>query len=287
MTSLINPQHYHACISKMRRFFEDKGFIDVPTQSRLSILAACEDPTTITAFDYQGQKWPLPQTGQMWLEYELLKNPDAPGFFCISTSYRQEANPIPGRHETIFPMFEFESHGTLADLQALEEELLTYLGFGNKNDFVQMDYLDACQQYQTQEITSAVESQIAQDHGPVFFLKNFPQYTHPFWNMKKDGDKACKIDVILHGMETIGSAERSTNTDEMRHLFNTISNGQYAQILYAKFGQERVEKEMDDFLSLDFFPRFGAGIGVTRMIRAMQLSGLLDNQQPQNLKKAA
>jgi elongation factor P--beta-lysine ligase len=41
-TSLIDPYEFTACVSKMRRFFEDKGFLEVHTQSRLSILAACE-----------------------------------------------------------------------------------------------------------------------------------------------------------------------------------------------------------------------------------------------------
>ncbi len=286
-TSLIDPYEFTACVSKMRRFFEDKGFLEVHTQSRLSILAACEDPKTITTYDYAGQKWPLPQTGQMWLEYELLTKPEVPGFFCLSTSYRQEPNPVPGRHELIFPMFEFESHGTLEDLQVLQEELLEHLGFGSPKDFMQMDYLDACKKYNTEDISGAVELQIAKDYGPVFFLKNFPQYTSPFWNMKKNGNTARKIDVILHGMETIGSAERSTNREEMQHLFNTISNGDYARILYDKFGRERVDAEMKDFLDLDFFPRFGAGIGVTRMIRAMNMSGLIADRTPTQMKKAA
>jgi hypothetical protein len=41
------------------------------------------------------------------------------------------------------------------------------------------------------------------------------------------------------------------------------------------FGKERVEAELEEFLKLDFFPRSGGGIGVTRMIRAMELSGLI------------
>ena len=86
------------------------------------------------------------------------------------------------------------------------------------------------------------------------------------------GDYAHKIDIILHGMETIGSAERNSNPDEMREQFYTISNGEYAQTLFDTFGRGRVEKELEDFLSLDFFPRFGGGIGMTRMIRALHLS---------------
>ena len=79
-------------------------FLEAHPQNRLSILAACEDPYTVAQFDYAGKVWPLPQTGQMWLEYELLKNPKAKGYFCLSTSYRQEQTPIEGRHDLIFPL---------------------------------------------------------------------------------------------------------------------------------------------------------------------------------------
>ena len=74
--TLIDPIEFHTCVNKLREFIESRGFIEVHTQSRLSILAACEDPTPISTYNYGGQG-PLPQTGQMWLEYEILKNPDA------------------------------------------------------------------------------------------------------------------------------------------------------------------------------------------------------------------
>ena len=124
MNSLIEPKEFHEVVKRMRAFFESKGFIEVHTQNRMSILAACEDPTTVATYNYAGQVWPLPQTGQMWLEYELLRNPDTPGFFCLSTSYRNEANPVPGRHDLIFPMFEFECKGGMDELQKVEAELL-------------------------------------------------------------------------------------------------------------------------------------------------------------------
>lgn len=96
---VIDACKFNKVVNKLRSFFLNKGFIEVHTQSRLSILAACEDPSTITTFNYNGELWPLPQTGQMWLEYEMLKNPENPGYFCVSTSYRNEPNPVPGRHE--------------------------------------------------------------------------------------------------------------------------------------------------------------------------------------------
>lgn len=72
-------------------------------------------------------------------------------------------------------------------------------------------------------------------------------------------------------METFGSAERSEDPEEMRHMFHTISDGKYADILYSKFSKERVEKELEEFLSFKFFKRSGGGIGMTRLIRAMKL----------------
>jgi len=113
---IIEPHLFSQVVNKMRLFFLQKGFLEVHTQNRLSIMAACEDPTTIASYNYHGNVWPLPQTGQMWLEYELLDKPNVPGYFCVSTSYRNEPDPIDGRHSLIFPMFEFEMPGDINEL---------------------------------------------------------------------------------------------------------------------------------------------------------------------------
>ncbi len=272
LSSYNTIRSYHNTVNKLRSFFLEKGFLEVDTQSRRSILAACEDPKTISTYTFAGTKWPLPQTGQMWLEVEMLKNPDVPGMFCSTTSYRDEPNPIASRHLNIFPMFEFEIHGDMQALQKLFEELFEWLGFGPKELYHSGEYADVAKNYNTKEIDAEQEYRLWEDFGPVFLLKNFPIFSSPFWNMKKKGEYAKKIDAILYGMETVGSAERSTNPDEMRKQFHSISDGLYADLLYKHFGMERVEKELNDYLSLDFFPRCGAGIGVTRMIRAMTLS---------------
>lgn len=254
---------------KLRAFFFSRGFVEVHTQDRLSILAACEDPTTVATYEYEGAVWPLPQTGQMWLEYELLTKPELPGVFCLSTSFRNEPNPVPGRHERIFPMFEFESKGTLDDLRELEADLCEYLGLGSKEEFPHWEWQNMAAHYKTDDLTSAHEKQMAEDFGRVVFLEHFPESTSPFWNMRRTGNLANKIDVIIDGMETIGSAERSSDVEEMRTRFHSISGGEYANLLYHKFGKERVQKELEEFLSLKFFPRYGGGIGMTRMMRAL------------------
>ena len=266
-----NTKIYNELVQKMRSFFLERGFIEVPTQSRLSILAACENPHSVKTFEYGGLVWPLPQTGQMWLEHELLMNPEWKGVFCISTSYREEKNPIPGRHELIFPMFEFESKGGMKELIKLEGDLLSYLGFAD--GMVEVDYEDMCDEYDDATILEDEhESRMWKEIGPVISLQHFPRRTNPFWNMKnKDGEIFNKVDVILYGQETIGSAERSCDIDTMKEMFYTIENGGYANKLFELFGKDRVEAELEEFLKFDFFPRFGGGIGMTRMARAYEL----------------
>lgn len=284
---IINTRKYSATVKKLRNFFEERGFIEAATQPRLSILAACEDPSTIATFQYSGTVWPLRQTGQMDLEYELLANPNYPGVFCITTSYRQEANPIPGRHDLIFPMFEFEFKGDFQDLITMEMELLEYLGFPKdlhnsefnskhnlkieNNRYFEIDYLDLSKILDKKEIDAEAEEKIGNEIADVLFLKNFPEYTSPFWNMKRNsnGITANKVDTLLFGMETIGSAERETNVQIMQDRFHSISDGKYAEILYAHFSRARVLYELGSFLDLAQVPRVGGGIGLTRMIRAL------------------
>jgi aspartyl/asparaginyl-tRNA synthetase len=269
-TNINNLKAYNNLVQKMREFFLNKGFIEVATQPNLTILSACENPHSVTKFDYVGEVWPLPQTGQMILEEVLLSNPELDGCFCISTSYRQEKNPIPGRHELIFPMFEFESKGGMKELLKLESELLDHLGFDSP---VEVNYDAVCQEYGGVEILEDEhESRMWKEKGSVVSLQHFPLRTNPFWNMKHNETNIFnKVDVILYGQETIGSAERSCDVEEMKHNFYTIENGKYAAKLFELFGKERVEAELEQFLSYNFFPRFGGGIGLTRMARAWEL----------------
>lgn len=277
----IDAFEYNHAISLLRGFFQAKGFIEVAVQHRLSILAACEDPRTISTFMYTGQKWPLPQTGQMWLEHELLAMPNVPGYFCVTTSYRNEPHPIIGRHNLIFPMFEFELPGNILQLKNLEKELLDFLGFSKNRrhgEYPSFDYETVAQALHVSELHADHEEYLSSTWGPALFLEDFPERTSPFWNMRRSNGHAHKIDVILAGQETIGSAERSIDPNEMRERFHTISDGMYAQILFDEFGKDRVEHELEHFLSHTFIERCGGGIGMTRMIRALRLLGSENHQ---------
>ena len=270
MTQLISPTKFTNTVGLLRSFFLDKGFKEVHTQNRLSILAACEDPFNVATYNYAGQIWPLPQTGQMWLEHELLSKPDEKGFFCVSTSYRQEPNAIPGRHDIIFPMFEFEFPGTIDDLKAMEYELVDYLGFKKPEEKTYKEWQKYFDMQYVWELEAKHENKMY-DEFSTAMITDFPEFTSPFWNMSRydDKDASKKIDVILGGMETIGSAERSTDVDMMRDTFHTITDGEYSKLLFNLFGKDRVEAELEKFLEFDFFPRVGGGIGMTRMIAAL------------------
>ena len=273
---IIDTEKFNTVIQKLREFFLSKNFLEVHAQNRLSILAACEDPFNLKTFDYAGKVWPLPQTSQMWLEYEILKKPDVAGYFSVSTSYRSEPNPVPGRHDLIFPMFEFECKGDMDDLIALQKELLIHLGY-NPDNFYENDYTAIAAEFGVKELEHEHEERLYKEKSCVSFIKNFPEFTSPFWNMKRNttNDTGKKVDVILSGMETFGSAERECDVDIMRNRFETIMDGDYRRKLIELFGEDRVESELKEYFNLTFIPRVGTGIGVTRLIKSMEKEGLL------------
>ena len=269
----IDAAKFTKVVKLLRQFFDNRGMLEVHTQNRLSILAACEDPFNIRTFHYNNNVYPLPQTGQMWLEHELLTQPEEKGFYCVSTSYRNELNPIEGRHCLIFPMFEFEFPGNMTDLAIVEKELLEHLGF---DECKHKNYEDICSEYGISIIDNEAETKIYREISDAVLLMNFPERTNPFWNMKRnDQGLARKIDVIMCGQETIGSAERDCDKEAMRNKFFTIEDGNYSKKLFELFGYDRVMSELNEFLSYDFFPRVGGGIGITRLIRAMEMKNLL------------
>ena len=274
-TKIEDVQLYHELIQKMRNFFLMKGFTEIPDGIRLSILAACENPHSIMTYnitDENGKSmvYPLQQTNQMVLEEVLLENPELEGVFCITTSYRDEKNPIPSRHKKVFKMVEFEMKGNMKDLVKFQSELLEYLGFDSP---VEVNYEDVCEEYGGVSILEDEhESRMWKEKGSVISLQNFPRRTNPFWNMFGQGNGLFnKVDVILYGQETFGSAERSCNVNEMREMFYTIEDGKYSKKLFELFSKERVEEELEEFLKHNFIPRVGCGIGFSRLLRAYKL----------------
>jgi aspartyl/asparaginyl-tRNA synthetase len=272
---MYTPEEYDLVLNKLRLFFrEAKGFVEVDGQKDLSILSACENPHSLVKFDFAGSSWSMSQTNQMRLEHYLLNNPEWKGCYSITTSYRdeKEEDMIEGRHLRAFTMFEVESHNGYDQLLKTLTELLSFLGFGEPQH---LEYQAIANMFQSPTVEADHEMVIGKE-TPVAFLKNFNKASNPFFNMKQNGSTYKKCDVLLAPVgETIGCAERSTDVEEMRWNFLNQSDGKYAQTLFDKFGKDRVMAELDEYLDNDFFPRWGFGLGMMRLISAMKHQGLL------------
>lgn len=281
--NVISPQEFDYLINKLRSFFYEKKYKEVYPQPIKSIMAACEDPKTLRSFMFEGKNWPLSQTNQMNLEMLLLTFPEeSDGIYCLTTSYRDEPNPIEGRHDKIFPMFEFEHKGNYNDLLKTLSELAVHMGFVKSTKdipFLSYDFL--CKKYGVEILEAEHETKMWEEYGDVVAITHFPERTSPFWNMKQQGESENgeklynKCDFIICGIETFGSAERESNIIQMRNSFHSISDGMYAKLLYNEFSKERVEEELEDYLALNMFERYGGGIGLTRLLRAMKIKGLI------------
>lgn len=279
MNQQINPdwdyRSFGIATELLRTFFKREGFVEVYTQDRSGILSACEKIESLTRYTMAGKEQFLPQTGQLALARYLLDHPGEVGFFSIGTSYRDEPHPKPGRHQLVFSMFEFETHGDMDRLRQLETKLLRSVGFESEPAVINYR---AAQEHCGLKIQDCIEEsqeeQLGRDLGPVVLLQNFP-VIESFWNMKRGGNGlACKIDALVHGMETIGSAERSTDSKQMYLSFYEMAEGRYASIL-EKIDAEKVKQELNDLLERSTFPRCGGGIGIPRFIRGLAMSGLL------------
>lgn len=278
----IKPQDFNKIILKLREFFLDNGFIETFPQPKLTILAACEDPKTVKSFEFGGKLYPLPQTNQMNLEEELMKDNSISGLFCLTASYRDEPAPILGRHKTTFPMFEAEHKGNFNHLIQTISECCVYLGLVEKTtDIPIFTYDELCEHYGTETLENEHEEMMWKEYGDVVAITYFPERTSPFFNMKQDGFNkqgerlSKKVDFIVCGQETFGCAERECDPETMRKSFHSISDGQYSQLLFDKFGEERVEQELEDFLELPMIERWGFGMGVSRLLRALKIKKII------------
>ena len=69
---------YHEVVQKLREFFLSKNYVEVPTQSRLSILAACENPFSISTYELMLNsmfklKWKIEGRNKNSVQYLILR----------------------------------------------------------------------------------------------------------------------------------------------------------------------------------------------------------------------
>src|SRR4029079_5865176 len=234
----INPYHYDKLMKKLRTFFEQNKVIECYLNNRLTTFASCEQPESVVTFDYINMTWPMPQTAQVILETIILSEGEncKNGFYNVTNSFRNEQgkNLDPARYSLSFFLIDVEIPGNIEDLINFQKSLLQWLGFGDKNNYVEVNYMDMCEKYGVKELTHEHEALMGKEYGDVVFLKHFPE-EESFFNMKRCDDPKLvkKVDVLLgspniKSMEVIGSGERSVDVDQMRRSFIEQTEGKFA-----------------------------------------------------------
>lgn len=264
--------------------------------SRPSIVAACEDYKNITEYTIAGKRFPLPQTSQMHMEWNVMSDgvdSDIPGYMHVTTSYRDEGRPVPMRHASVFKMFEFEKRaapgadcaGAMAELNRTVRGFLN--NFGVRDDMIdEVTYEDACNRLGVRAIGDREETLLtmAREDRPVVMLTYFPERSDPYWNMARlpdFPDIAYKIDTLGAGLEMIGAAVRGVDAMAMRARFNAVSGGKVAQRLYA-IDQGKAEEELAETLRMvheNPVMRYGGGMGIWRVMFMLETLRLLPERE--------
>ena len=122
MTQLISPTKFTKTVGLLRSFFLEKGFEEVHTQNRLSILAACEDPFNVATYNYAGEVWPISKQAHDVARIRAFNKPHKGGGGGVLCPFPRggggggggggaRVQSYTGRHD-IISMFEFEMPGT-------------------------------------------------------------------------------------------------------------------------------------------------------------------------------
>ncbi len=231
-----SPERFDRTVKALRDFFAKREFKEVNSQCRPSILAAWEFPERLQAYNARGTEWPLPQSGIVWLERELRKDPDATGFFCLTNSYGAAAAAQPR------PIFEFAFRGDQTALRTLVTALMTSLlphNFEGDGRIVTNSSLAEC----------------------------------PFWNVaaapsgENGSQRARNCDAHFKGTRLVSAAERTQDKNAMSYKFCVSYGGRYSLGLYHYFGQARTEAEFARYVNDCSFLRSTGSVDVMALSR--------------------
>jgi len=267
-------RQYHYVMNCVKFFCLERGFFECYVENEISIFSSWDDPFKIKTFKYNNNVVPFTQSNQIHLEYEMLKNPNRPGYFCITNIYDNSENSL-----SSYPIIEFILKGNMTALEIFEKELLMYLDYDKKFNCNEKDYSYISKKLNrnVSELSNDVKLKIYEKFGPVFLLKNYPEYVNMHWTTKKDLNYNTynKIVVLLSGIEVIESYEKNTDKNEMLTNFKTLENGLYSKKLFESFGEKQVKEELDNYLTNNFFIRSVGKIYIDRLITSMLKEGLI------------
>jgi len=264
-------KRYNTVIHLLRQFLDKLNFIELFTQNMLSILTVCDDPKTMCTFNYGGYVWPLPQSSIIWLEYELLKNPDFNGIYTVCTTYKNDPNYTKKISENIFeadivtPKFEFLTFGQYSDIILIITNLLQELGFLDKYTFVNYNQIAKRRGSSDLDIDDVAPTKVVTvvEHVPV-----------QKWGMKY----ISKVYILQKEIMTF--AEHLTNSNELLETFLTLDDGHLSEYLYAQFSKERVDNELFKFINTRGKTTVSCSIDIPILMNVMHELNLLKATSP-------
>ena len=83
----INPFTYNYVANAIRFFFLGNDYIESYEQNKLSNLNSCNNIFNACLYDMFNFCYSLPQSNELWMDYQILNNSNQTGFFCYSTVY--------------------------------------------------------------------------------------------------------------------------------------------------------------------------------------------------------
>ena len=233
---MVSNKQYHYVTNCIRFFLMENGLFECCLQSKFPMLSL-----------HNGY------TNQLYLEHELLQNPDVTGYFCVANV--NSANP------DSTPTVEFVINGDIHILESFIHHLLIYLCYHNISKYTIKDYSYITNKLNmdVNYLSNAVKQKIYKKFGAVCLIKNYPSNTVSHWTIKKNNinDTYDKLVTILSGVESIISYEMSSDKNYMRNQFHAICDSVDVNI------------ELDQYLSQSFITRSYGNIFTLKIIDSM------------------
>lgn len=247
-----NLIQYDLFVKKVRAFFRDRNFIEMPETTH-TITSSCEnDPDMMLVCKKNGIVQGLPQSNLKWIQHLLHTFKSGKGVFMMGTSYNKTG---------IHPILDFAAYGTFEDLIEVLTDFCVYMGI-DKKDILYHNPMDI-------NILKESECKRFQDKKCMITTSLDKMYNTYFW-WYKVVDKRYKItSVIMHGKSVIFGGERHTDASRMIYDVYTLDNGDYISSLYQLFTKKRVDDELLKYTNVKLVTRFGATINLDELFQIL------------------
>jgi asparaginyl-tRNA synthetase len=277
-----------------RKYFEEKGFVEVPVPHIMRATGACENIATMFEVSFFGERRYLAQTGQLYLE---VLTPYLERVWAAGPSFRAEPD-VDERHLVEFTLVEIEFKGGFDELlRHIESMVSSMVGEAVRTraedlemlvadigrlkrirpPFRRVSYSESVNLLAGtgvrwgDDLKSAHEKQVVKYFGgEPLFITHYPKAIK-FFNMKENESNPDVVDsadlILPFSGEAVGAAERESDYDR---LVSRLLDSSMFRLLKEKGGS------LDDFAwYLNFYKEdggcrhSGCGIGMNRVTQSV------------------